>query len=78
MTNEHKNQNPVEGIKKLSVAERILIVEDIWDSIIPSIEQYPISDEQKKELDERLKAHEEDPNYVKSWDEVRKNIQSQI
>jgi putative addiction module component (TIGR02574 family) len=73
-----ENQNSVESIKKLSVAERILIVEDIWDSIISSNEQHPISDEQKKELDSRLKSHLENPNDVKSWDEVRKNITSQL
>jgi putative addiction module component (TIGR02574 family) len=76
--NEQANLNPVENIKKLSVAERILIVEDIWDSIISSHEDFPISDEQKKELDLRLEAYYKNPNEGKSWEEVKKNIQSQI
>ena len=46
--NEQINPNSLENIKKLSVAERILIVEDIWDSIISSEENFPITDEQKK------------------------------
>ena len=72
------NQNSIDNIKKLSVADRILIVEEIWDSIILSNEQYPVSDEQKKELDSRLKSYLENPGKGKSWEEVRKNIQSQI
>ena len=72
------NQNPIESIKKLSIAERILIVEDIWDSIISSKEDFPISDEQRRELDLRLEAYYKNPNEGKSWEEVRNNIQSQI
>ena len=72
------NSNSIEDIKKLSVAERILIVEDIWDSIISSEDDFPISDAQKKELDSRLEAYYKNPKEGKSWKEVRDNIQSQI
>lgn len=69
------NSNSIEDIKKLSVAERILIVEDIWDSIISSEDDFPISDAQKKELDSRLDEYYKNPNEGKSWKEVRDNIQ---
>ena len=46
--------------------ERILIVEDIWDSIISSEEDFPVMDEQKKELDSRLEAYYKIPNEGKS------------
>ena len=72
------NLNTIEDIKRLSVAERILIVEDIWDSIISSEDDFPISDAQKKELDSRLEAYYKNPKEGKSWKEVRDNIQSQI
>ncbi len=44
-------------IQKLTVNERIRLVEDIWDSI--AIEQHalPISDEQRRELDRRLETY---------------------
>jgi putative addiction module component (TIGR02574 family) len=71
---ENIYQNPIEDIKKLSIAERILIVEDIWDSIISSNEDFPISDEQRRELDLRLDAYHKNPNVGKSWEEVRKKI----
>jgi putative addiction module component (TIGR02574 family) len=76
--NEQMNPNSIENIKKLSVAERILIVEDIWDSIISSEENFPITDEQKKELDSRLKSYYKNPKEGKSWKEVKDNIKSQL
>lgn len=75
---ENINQKSIENIKKLSIAERILIVEDIWDSIIFSKESFPVSDEQKKELDLRLEAYYKNPNEGRSWKEVKANIQSQL
>ncbi len=72
------NKDSIENIKKLSIAERILIVEDIWDSIMLSEEDLPISDEQKKELDLRLESYNKNPDEGKSWKEVKDNIQSQI
>ena len=76
--NEQVNSNPVENIKKLSVVERILIVEDIWDSIISSKESFPISDEQKKELDLRLEAYYKNPEEGRTWKEVKANIHTQL
>lgn len=38
----------LENIKNLSIAERILLVEEIWDSILSSTEEFQLSDEQKK------------------------------
>ena len=76
--NGQLNSNSIEDIKKLSVAERILIVEDIWDSIFSSEEDFPITDEQKKELDSRLDAYKKNPDEGKSWKEVRDNIRSHL
>jgi putative addiction module component (TIGR02574 family) len=76
--NEQPGYNSIDNIKKLSVAERILIVEDIWDSIISSKVNFPISEEQKKELDSRLDAYNKNQKEGKSWEEVRNNIQSQL
>jgi putative addiction module component (TIGR02574 family) len=42
------------GIDQLSVADRILLVEEIWDSIVATPEQVPLTEAQIAELDERL------------------------
>ncbi len=75
---ENINQDSIENIKKLSIAERILIIEDIWDSIISSKESFPVSDEQKKELDIRLEAYYKNPSEGRPWKEIKDNIQSQL
>ncbi|OGU37563.1 MAG: hypothetical protein A2068_13590 [Ignavibacteria bacterium GWB2_35_6b] len=76
--NEQINSNVLEYIKKLSVAERVLIIEDIWDSIVSSNKDLPITDEQKKELDSRLEAYHKNPNEGKSWKEIRDNLEFRL
>lgn len=75
---EQFNFNSLENIKRLSIPERILIIEDIWESILNSKEDIPLSDKQKRELDERLERFSKNPDDVKPWNEVRNNIQSQL
>jgi len=61
-------------ILELSVAERIQIVEDIWDSIAAVPEAVPLTQEQKKELDRRLEAYHLNPDAGSPWAEVQKRI----
>lgn len=58
-------------ILRMSVAERIQLVEDIWDSIAASPESVPVTDAQRDELDRRLQAHAQNPDAAVSWDELK-------
>lgn len=64
----------LKDILKLSVSDRIHLVQTIWDSIAMDTEISEISGEHKKILDERMKAHENNPNDVVSWEEVKKSV----
>ena len=64
----------IKDILKLSVEDRIHLVQTIWDSIAADTEMTEISEEHKKILDERLEAHKNNPNDVVSWDEVKKSV----
>lgn len=64
----------IKDILKLSVNERIHLVQTIWDSIAIDTEESGISEEHKKILDERLEAHKNNPNDVVSWDEVKRSV----
>jgi len=64
----------IKNILKLSVNERIHLVQTIWDSIATDTELSEISEEHKKILDERIEAHKNNPNDVVSWDEVKKSV----
>ena len=63
-------------ILSLSVAERIQLVEDIWDTIIELPQEVPLTDEQKIELDRRLEAYHQNPDEGSPWGEVRDRIRS--
>jgi putative addiction module component (TIGR02574 family) len=65
-------------IDKLSIPERILIVESIWDSILASQESITVTEQQKAELDRRLKEYENNSKNGASWTEVKKRIQSHL
>ena len=61
-------------IMEMSVAERILLVEQVWDSIAAVPEAVHLTDEQRKELDRRLEAYRENPEAGAPWDEVKARI----
>lgn len=65
--------NKIKDILKLSVDERINLVQTIWDSIAADSEVSEISKEHKEILDKRLEAHQNNPHDVVSWDKVKEN-----
>ena len=61
---------------KLSIPERIQLVEDIWDTIASETESVELTENEKKIIDERLEAYHKNPNEGSPWDEVYKRIVS--
>jgi putative addiction module component (TIGR02574 family) len=61
-------------ILQLTVAERIQLAEDIWDSVAAFPEAIPLTDAQKEELDRRLQAYAKNPNEDISWDELKDKL----
>ena len=66
----------LQDIQQLSVAERIQLVEDIWDSIARAPESLALTANQQHELDNRLAAHQQDSSAGASWTEIKVRIQS--
>jgi putative addiction module component (TIGR02574 family) len=64
----------VAEIFQLSVAEKIQIVEDIWDSISNAPENLPLSDAEKLELDKRLESYKQNPNEGIEWETLKRNL----
>ena len=62
------------GIDHLSIAQRILLVEEIWDSIADDPAPQPLTESQKEDLQRRLAAHEANPKAGSSWDEVKSRL----
>lgn len=57
-------------ILELSVAERIQLAEDIWDSVAEVPESVSLTEAQRQELDRRLAEYERDPNGGLPWQVV--------
>jgi putative addiction module component (TIGR02574 family) len=68
----------MQDILKLSIPERILMVEAIWDSIDKKDEQIELSTETKQLLDERLEDHINTPNEGSNWNDVKARIKKQL
>lgn len=64
-------------IEQLSVAERIQLVEDIWDTIAANPDALEISDELGAELDRRVENYYQNPESGSSWQDVKKRILAQ-
>ena len=58
----------------LSIPERILLVEEIWDTIAAKAEMIEITDEEKRIIDQRLRAYYQNPNASSPWEDVYKRI----
>jgi putative addiction module component (TIGR02574 family) len=67
-------QLSVTEILELPVAERIRLVELIWDSIAAVPEAVSVSEELKAELDRRFSEFEANPEGGSPWEEVRERI----
>jgi putative addiction module component (TIGR02574 family) len=59
-----------DGIEKLSIAERIALVQAIWDSIAGEVESLPLTEAQRQEIDRRLAAHRANPQAAIPWEQV--------
>jgi putative addiction module component (TIGR02574 family) len=62
---------------KLSVAERIQLAEDLWDSI-PESADIPLTDAQRAELDRRLDDLEQHPDSGEPWEAVRARLYGRL
>ena len=60
-----------EAAKKLSIPDRILLVEEIWDTIAEENQAFELTDTQKRELDRRLESTRGNPGKGRTWEEIK-------
>jgi putative addiction module component (TIGR02574 family) len=58
-------------VKTLSIDDRILLVQAIWDSISTDSGQSKLTEVQQQELSHRLRDHEANPQAVITWQDVK-------
>ena len=58
------------GIDRMSMDERLALVEAIWDSLAAQVATAPLTDAQKAEVDRRWAAHQAAPQAAIPWEQV--------
>ena len=66
------------NLKNLPIAEKIQLVEDLWDSIALEQTAIPLSPEQKAELDRRLDSFETDGSLGRPLSVVEAEIRRKL
>ena len=64
------SSNFVDTAKPLPLAERIELVEALWESITQEGYEPSLTPEQADELDRRVEAHRRNPDDVVAWESI--------
>jgi putative addiction module component (TIGR02574 family) len=62
---------------RMSVDERLALIETIWSTLSDESESLGVSDVTRKELDRRLAAYYRNPDDTESWERVRARLEAQ-
>ena len=67
-----------EAARKLSIPDRITLVEEIWDTIAEENQAFELTDAQKRELDRRLESSRANPGQGRTWEEIKAEFMKSI
>ncbi len=62
------------NLQELTNSEKILLAEDLWDSVASNEQLFPITEEQKIILDKRLEKYSYDQDSGDYWLNVKNRI----
>jgi len=60
-----------EAARKLSIADRILLVEEIWDTIANENQAFELTEGQRQEIDRRFASVKANPGQGRTWDQIK-------
>ncbi len=64
----------LDAIKRLTVPERVRLVQEIWDTLQPTASDLPIASDQRKIVAERLEEYRGDPDAAVPWPQLRAEL----
>ena len=65
----------ISEISQLSIPEKILFIEDLWDSIVLDEPKVPVPQSHMEELDRRLKSYKTAPGNLLSLEELQLRVE---
>jgi len=67
-----------DDIERLTPEEKILLVEEIWESLGSKPENVPVSEAEKEELERRFAEHQRDPDAAISLAEFKERLAKRL
>jgi putative addiction module component (TIGR02574 family) len=67
-------KSPVRSVFDLSPAEKLQLVEDLWDDVAANPDEVPIHDWQINELARRKAKLQRYPDSVTDWESVKRRV----
>ena len=64
----------VSSFRELPAEDKIRLVQDLWDQIAQEIAGMPLTESQRRLLDERLADEENNPDDVEPWTKAKDDI----
>jgi len=64
----------VTQFRELSPDEKLRLVQELWDEIAEEVSRMPLSESQRRLLDERLADEEQNPDDVEPWAKAKEDI----
>lgn len=65
---------PAIDIERLTVGERLQLIEQVWDSLRRGAGVLPLSDSESAVIEARRAEHRSDPNSAVPWESVRADL----
>lgn len=65
-------------IQQLSAADKLSLVGELWEELEGLKDGIPVTEEQKRTLDERFKRHGEETNPGAYWAEVKQRLLDRV
>ena len=62
-------------IQELSAADRLRLLEEVWETLAKDSDSLPMSEGHKEEIDRRLEAWHQTGDSGATWQEVRERIE---
>ncbi|MDA3938441.1 MAG: addiction module protein [Spirochaetia bacterium] len=63
-------------INNLDLSEKLILVEDVWDSIARFNAELPLPEWQKSELDKRYSDYQNGELKLHDWEDVHENLRN--
>lgn len=62
------------NLQDLSPSEKIILAEELWDSVAADEQLFSLTEDQRRELDARLASYTANPEAGDSWKNVRNRV----